>query len=109
MLMKHNKGVTLAEISRWIMRELHSVSSLINRMDKLGLVKKTKGPEANKISVILTDKGRKLYSHTTNQSITMIFSTLSPEEKKQFQSHLKKLRIKARDLLGMDYKPPFLP
>ena len=107
--MKQERGVTLTEISKWIMREPHSVSSLINRMDRLGLVKKIKEPESNKITVILTDTGRELYSHTTNKSITMIFSALSAKEKKEFQFDLKKLRSKARDLLGMDYKPPFLP
>jgi len=109
MLMNNNEGVTLTEISKWTLREPHSVSSLINRMEKTGLVKKIKGPEAQKTNVVLTNKGRDLYSRTTQQSISMIFSSLSSEEKIQLTSHLKKLRIKARNLLGIDYKPPFLP
>jgi len=109
MLINHDRGVTLAEISKWILREPHSVSSLINRMEKTGLVKKIKSLEAPKINVVLTDKGRELYSNASQQSIDMIFSSLSSEEKLRFKSELKKLRDKARNLLGMDYKPPFLP
>lgn len=102
-------GMTLAEISKWVLREPHSVLSLVNRMEKIGLIKRVKKTGDDKIRIFLTDKGRVLYSQTTRRSITMIFSALSPEEKKHFQSYLKKLRDEARSLLGMDYKPPFLP
>ncbi len=105
----NNGGMTLAEISKWLLREPHSVLSLINRMEKIGLVRRVKGPGDNKMRILLTDKARELYSQTTRRAISMIFSALSQEDKKQFQSYLKKLRNKARSLLGMDYKPPFLP
>jgi hypothetical protein len=39
----------------------------------------------------------------------MIFSVLSEEEKELCNSILKKLLQKAKNLLGIDYKPPFLP
>lgn len=106
---QNNGGMTLAEISKWLLREPHSVLSLINRMEKIGLVKRVKRPGDDKMRILLTDKGRELYSQTTRRSISMIFSALSQEDKKQLQSYLKKLRDKARSLLGMDYKPPFLP
>jgi DNA-binding MarR family transcriptional regulator len=109
MLQKQNRGVTLAEISKWILREPHSVSSLINRMEKLGLVKKTRARKDDRILVSITGKGHTLYGQTTKKSIDMIFSSLSQEEKLQLTSYLKKVRAKARNLLGMDYKPPFLP
>jgi hypothetical protein len=37
------------------------------------------------------------------------FFSLSEEEKRTLQANLKKLRTKARSLMGLDYKPPFLP
>lgn len=103
------KGMTLPEISNWNLREPNSVLTLVNRMEKLGLVEKSRDSEEGKIRVFATEKGKKLYSSTTRQSIKMIFSALSPEEKRQLQSILKKLRDKGRQLLGIDYKPPFLP
>lgn len=104
-----NGGMTLSEISKWLLREPHSVLSLVNRMEKIGLVKRIKRAGDDKIRVFLTDKARELYSQTTRRSISMIFSTLSQKDKQLLQSCLKQLRDKARNLLGMDYKPPFLP
>jgi len=82
---------------------------LIGRMHKKGLVNKTMSPEDQKIYVSLTDKGKDIYDNTvTEQSIYLIFDALSSEEKKQLASLLTKLQSKARNLLGLDYKPPFL-
>src|SRR4030042_3875977 len=74
---QNNGGMTLAEISKWLLREPHSVLSLINRMEKIGLVERVKRPGDDKIRVLLTDKGHELYSRTTRRSISMIFSALS--------------------------------
>lgn len=104
-----NGGMTLSEISKWLLREPHSVLSLVNRMEKIGLVKRLKKSGDDKVRVFLTDKARALYSQTTRRSISMIFSALSQKDRQQLQSCLKQLRDKARSLLGMDYKPPFLP
>ena len=101
------RGLTINEISNWNGREPNSVLNLINRMEKNGLVKKTRDPGEAKAIISITEKGRELYSSATRLSIEMIFSVLSEEEKQQLNSCLKKVRSKARELLGLDYKPPF--
>ncbi len=109
MLLTQNRKIALSDISKWILREPHSISSLISRMERNGLVKKVKEPGEDRIQVILTDKGQQIYSQITWRSIEMVFSSLSAEEKRSLQSNLKKLRSKARGLMGLDYKPPFMP
>jgi DNA-binding MarR family transcriptional regulator len=105
-----NRGgtATIIEIAKFTMKQHHSISTLINRMVRQGLVKKSKGPD-NKIQVAITPKGQETYAKATQSSIEMIFSALSREEKQKFGVYLKQVRSKARNLLGMDYKPPFLP
>ena len=109
MLLTQNKKIALSDISKWILREPHSISSLISRMERNGLVQKVREPDDDRIHVILTEKGRQIYSQVTWRSIEMVFSSLSREEKLALKSSLKKLRSKARSLMGLDYKPPFLP
>jgi DNA-binding MarR family transcriptional regulator len=110
MLSRQDKSATLEELANWTLKEFNSVSTLINRMEKKGLVKKTKNNGDFKTYVSLTEKGSDLYhKQVTERSIHLIFSKLSPQEKKQLDSILKKVRDTTRDLLGLDYRPPFLP
>ena len=110
MLSRQNKPATLEELANWTLKEFNSVSTLINRMEKKGLVKKTKLNGDLKTYVTLTEKGSDLYhKQVTERSIHLIFDKLSSEEKKQLDSTLKKIRDTTRDLLGLDFKPPFLP
>lgn len=108
-LMSENRGMTIAEISNWSLREPNSVLSLVNRMEKNGLVRKVKSDDDYKVRIVLTEKGRKLYTNASRLSVKMIFAVLSDEEKQQLRFCLQKVRIKGRELLGIDYKPPFLP
>jgi hypothetical protein len=63
-----------------------------------------------KTYVILTEKGSDLYHRkVTERSIHLIFEKLSKEEHKELEVILKKLRDNTRDLLGLDFRPPFLP
>jgi DNA-binding MarR family transcriptional regulator len=109
-LSRQDTPVTLEELSNWTLKEFNSVSTLINRMEKKGLVKKIKKNNDLKTYVTLTEKGSKLYHKgVTERSIHLIFDELSEEERKQLKDLLKKVRNTTRELLGLDYKPPFLP
>ena len=109
MLAQSEEGLTPGQLSESAIRELNSITTLINRMQKKGLVTKVKKDGDHKTYVVLTDKGFDIYNNTvTERSITLIFDTLSDEEKSQLTSLLSKLQTKARNLLGLDYKPPFL-
>jgi DNA-binding MarR family transcriptional regulator len=109
MLAQSEEGLTPGQLSESAIRELNSITTLINRMQKKGLVTKVKKDGDLKTYVVLTDKGLDFYNNTvTERSITLIFDTLTYEEKSQLTSLLSKLQTKARNLLGLDYKPPFL-
>lgn len=108
-LSRQDRPVTLEELSVWTLKEFNSVSTLINRMDKKGLVKKIKKNEELKTYVTLTEKGSELYHRgVTERSIHLIFDKLSEEERKQLKDLLKKVRNAAREILGLNYKPPFM-
>jgi DNA-binding MarR family transcriptional regulator len=102
---------TPSEISRRIFREPHSVSALLNRMEKKGLVKKTQDLDRkNLVRVSITEKGRQAYDKSTRRkSIYRVISSLSEEERQQLRSFLEKLRTKAFKELTVEYKPPPLP
>ncbi len=110
MLSRQNKPVTLEQLANWTLKEFNSVSTLINRMAKKGLVEKIKIDGDLKTYVVLTNKGSDLYhKQVTERSIHLIFEKLTPKDKKQVDSLLKKIRDNTRDILGLDYRPPFLP
>ena len=109
LLAQGNGGITLSELANVTVRELNSISTLIARMQKKGLVKKVKKPGDDKTYVTLSDRGKDIYNNTiTERSIYLIFDALSEEEKSEFATLLGKLQSRARGLLGLDYKPPFL-
>jgi len=110
MLSRQGRPATIDELANWTLKEFNSVSTLINRMEKKGLVKKSKQSGDLKTYISLTEKGSELYhKKVTERSIHLTFEKLTSQEKIQLESILKKLRDTTRDLLGMDFRPPFLP
>jgi|WetSurMetagenome_2_1015567.scaffolds.fasta_scaffold519883_1 DNA-binding MarR family transcriptional regulator len=105
-LLHKNTGLTISDISRWNGKEFTSVLTLINRMEKNGLIEKSRS--GTRTNILVTEKGKNLYTRSTRKSIDMIFSILSADEKQQLRTCVTKLREKGRELLGMDFKPPFL-
>lgn len=103
--------VTAAEIARWLLREPHSVSSLLARMEKKGLVRKIKDLEKkNLIRIMLTQKGRQAYYRSTKrESINRIMSCLSTGEHQQLRAYAEKLWYKALEDLGIRSKQIFPP
>lgn len=105
------KETTPAEISRWLFREPHTVSALLSRMEKKGLIRKANDlPRKNLVRVSLTDKGKEAYNNSTKrQSLHKAISALSDEKLKQLSSYLMTLRDEALKELRIDYKLPFPP
>ena len=95
---------TPAAIARQIIRQPHTVSALVDRMSRRGLVKKVKDLDRkNLVRVVMTEKGKKMYDVSTKRGpIHRILAILTPEEKKQFRSSLEKLLAKARKEIGLD-------
>jgi MarR family transcriptional regulator, organic hydroperoxide resistance regulator len=95
---------TPAALSRHILRQPHTVSALVDRMAKRGLVKKVKDLDRkNLVRVVMTEKGQKTYDLSTKRGpIHRILNTISPEEKKDFRETLEKLLARARKEIGLD-------
>ncbi len=95
---------TPAAISRHILRQPHTVSALVDRMAKSGLVQKVKDMERkNLVRVVMTEKGKKSYQLSTKRGpIHRIMSVLDEDESKKFKATLEKLMDRARKEIGLD-------
>ncbi len=95
---------TPAALSRHILRQPHTVSALVDRMARRGLVKKVKDLDRkNLVRVVITEKGQKTYELSTKRGpIHRIMSSLNAEEKKDFRAYLERLMTKARKEIGLD-------
>ena len=104
-------SATPAEISRWLLREPHTISVLLNKLEEQGLVKKARDLDRkNVIRVSLTERGCEAHHKTLKRnSMHKIISCLSEEEQRQLWSYLERLRARALKYIGANFKPPFPP
>ena len=102
-------GATPVAISRWIIREINTVSELFTRMERQGLVSKSKDLENKRQkNILLTEKGLEAYNQSRRRgSVNKIMSCLSDEERQQLKACLKKLCDKALEELGIDHEVHF--
>jgi len=98
---------TPAELARWLFRESHSVSEIIERMEKQGLVRKVKDlARKNQVRVVLTERGQEVLRQSSGRKlIHRVISSLSEEERQQLRTCLGKLTARALLELGQTYKP----
>jgi DNA-binding MarR family transcriptional regulator len=84
---------TSVELARRLLRERHTVSELLSKMEKDGLLRKVKDLDRkNLVRVVLTDKGREVYNHSSKvASIRNIMTVLSEEERQKLRSLLQVL------------------
>ena len=83
--------------------------ALIGRMEKDGLIEKLRSCEDGRNRIKITPKGKKLYDGVKRESIRIFFSVLNETEKRQLEFVLKKLRDKAREILGIGFKSDYMP
>ena len=102
---------TPAEIARWLFREPHSISELLSRMERDGLVRRVKDLcRKNLVRIVLTEKGLEVYYKSTKRELVCeIMSSLSEEERQQLKSSLQTLRDKALKELRIEHGIPFPP
>ncbi len=100
--------VTPAQLSRLLFRESQSVSGLLTRMEKQGLVKRVKDLDRrNQVRIVMTEKGRQAYNQSTQRkSIQRIMSSLSKEERRQLKSYLQALKDTALKELAIVRQRP---
>ncbi len=96
-LESHQEEITPGNIAKLLFREPHTVSKILTRMEKDGLVRKRRNPKSkNKVNIILTEKGEQVYKQSLNRnSIRNMMSCLSIIERQQLYSILEKVRDKA--------------
>ncbi len=96
---EENVSPTPAEIARWLSRRPITVSALLTRMEKLGLItqKSTFSPK-KAITVEMTSKGEQTYREMTRtrKAVPTILSSLSPSQRQQMKGFLEKLSQKAQ-------------
>jgi DNA-binding MarR family transcriptional regulator len=97
---------TQAELSRWLFRLPNSITILINRMEKLGLVKKTPDKKRRNINRLsLTKKGYESYQHSIEfEAFYPIIDILPEAERRQLWSSLEIIREKVFENLHLDIK-----
>jgi len=85
--------VTPSEISRRMDRERQTITEILNRMQKNGLINRVKDlSQKNQVRIELTDKGREAYRNSSSlTSIHRLLSCLSIEEKHNLKDYLKKI------------------
>ena len=87
-------SATPADISRWIMRKRPTVSGLLNRMERNGLVVRTGHKENKKLKkVTITKKGQEALVQSKKKDVlNTIIGSMSDEEYRQLWSLLEKLK-----------------
>ncbi len=92
-----------ASISRQLFLERHSVSQLLTRMEKDGLIRRVKDLERrNYVRIELTIKGRDALQRSNKQrSVKPIISVLSESEQQELWKLLAKLRDRTIKRLGL--------
>ena len=94
---------TAGELSLYLVREPHTTSEILKRMQKAGLVRRSITSEKKRqIKFILTDKGMRIAKESIKRTIIKeIFSCLSEEETKLLRPALLKLRHQALQCVMM--------
>ena len=98
-----------AEIARWMVREPHSISGLLTRMEKDGLLQRVPDPERrNAVSIILTEKGREICEKVfLRESVRQILSVLDEGQRQQLTNSLITVRDRALRDRRPRNRPPY--
>ncbi|MFC1953688.1 MarR family winged helix-turn-helix transcriptional regulator [Chloroflexota bacterium] len=110
-ILKSGNSISQTKLVKELNLEPHSISELLSRMSKQGLVVKVKDLEKrNLVRVEVTEKGLEVFRLSTNRkSIIDIMSVLTREEKEQLWEILSKIRESALDQRQQDKSNLFPP
>jgi MarR family transcriptional regulator, multiple antibiotic resistance protein MarR len=94
---------TSSEISRILVRQPHTVSAIINRMEERGFVKKVRDMQKkNWVRVAITEKGEKAAAVARKvDPIPRVLGVLNQEERQIFRDYLERILSRAREDLGL--------
>ena len=90
---------SLTQIADWVDRHVNSITLIVDRMEKSGLVKRVRNThDRRSFSLVMTPKGEKYLQTGTGTGSTLVqelLSCLSNEELQTLQAFLEKIRTKA--------------
>jgi DNA-binding MarR family transcriptional regulator len=93
---------TPVEIAHALFRELHSVSEMLVRMEKDGLVERHKGSGRSKVEVSLTAEGLDVFAESAgSQTDREILSVLTKRQRERLAQYLWKVRSSTLQHLGI--------
>jgi DNA-binding MarR family transcriptional regulator len=103
-------ATTPAELSRFVYQQRNSVSDILKRMEKQGLITKEKTSQGNgRVLIKLTEKGeRVLQLSKQREHLHNVVSVLNEEKRSDLESLLELLRDRAIEELSV-YRKPVLP
>jgi DNA-binding MarR family transcriptional regulator len=93
-LSRSSSPPTRTEISRIVMRKPHTITALLNGMQKAGLIRRIKDDKNNKlVRIVMTQKGSEVFKQVLQTQLAMrLTSSLSSEEFYQLSRILERLR-----------------
>jgi DNA-binding MarR family transcriptional regulator len=113
MIWRYNGQATPAILANLLFLEPHSISELVDRMQKKGLVTKTRDKDrGNVVRISMTDQGQQICSELVQASfIRSLMSRLSATQRRQLRSCLSILFHAAVAELGTEgqHPPPLEP
>ena len=94
-------ATTIGTIVDMTLRQHNTVSTLVDRMAKRGLIKKKRSEtDQRQYEIAMTKSGRELFGKLTIKSIEAVFSALTKEEKRELSSTLSRLLSRAYEVSG---------
>jgi len=94
------------DIGRWLGHQVNTVSMIVDRMVKAGLLKRTRDlPDRREVRLVITSKGEQAFKPATPPAWSLIediMSSLSDEEKHTLIKLLEKVRDKALQHVSAD-------
>jgi DNA-binding MarR family transcriptional regulator len=96
-------STTAGTLEYLTMRQPHTISTLINRMTKMGLISKKRMGTEKRHTFSLTTKGNTLLDEITETSLEVVFSCLSVEENEELIRILRVLQKRSRTLLRVPF------
>ena len=110
-LKRSEEPPTPSEISRWLLREPHTISALLDRMEKIDLIRKERDPQRkNVLRVKITEKGEEAYRRIGDvEAVPNLLSCLSQKERRNLTAYSEKLLKVALERLVVkrQWQPPF--
>ena len=87
------------QIADWVDRNLNSITLIVDRMEKNGLVRRTRDPEDRRsFRLVVTEKGEEYLKRSAQEAITLVMrllENLSEEELQLLKTLLEKVRLQA--------------